>query len=425
MSITEFTKPSTTARVVNDSKIDTITTAVSNYLNNHLKTELLNRQDNITASDDFVFNEPLTFSDTSFTAATSFNQPVIIRNAVFDSTLTLASTDLKGLHAYTNKIGVESLEVSVSSSIVTFDSPVGSAIDMDHVSKVILPSKHNGHIQYVRLQDAITLNMSGCTFGYTAATGSSIHIRLYVIVDNGKVKFGLGLLGGLKTIPISITKTLAAQVIAANHILVNEPLTPSNRCYEFGFMRMHYSGTGTTWIADNIIIGKKADGYWNPWQPVYFGFSTDPAGPTSGGKQWTQIGERIFATHGGTTAATSNNTNFLFSLPIRPDLAEVLGASISPATLVDVAIQSYWLGSAVGTDNGTIDTEPSSIKYYGWVDPTSQIGQAILTTYGSSFTNKPLAFISFSTLALSNGSWTSSGSKNANFFLNYKVFEDW
>lgn len=208
---------------------------------------------------------------------------------------------------------------------VKITSANGSALSSSNPGYVRLPSTATaGQTITLPITSDVTMLLTGNHFGH-GGTGdlTGVLIRVFAINDNGAAYFGIAYLGGRNTF-------LASEVSDTNNVTTPEGafsthsggISTSNTCRELGFVRANFDDTGgaaedlfavQTGVGD-VNTGITADGYTQPWNPGFGGFSVNPTVDTAICIHFGRIMYLDFTT---SSAGTSNATSFTINAPAK------------------------------------------------------------------------------------------------------------
>ena len=253
---------------------------------------------------------------------------------------------------------------------------------------VVMNSGTVGDLVVFRITADVTQLLTGAHWGIgTTGDITGALIRALFVNDNGTLRTCWAYLGGRKTVLTTDTNATHASVNLPEEVLCNTAVaSATNTVLEYGFMRSNFDDTGgaaedlwanQTGVGD-FVTGKTADGLWQPWNPVFTGFSADPTGQTT---RWTQVSRIITAKFIKGSNGTSDATGFTVSLPAK----------------------------AFGGDDGSLATElvdnGANLTTPGWC--LTSAGSTTLTLYAST--------------SGAGTAWTGANTKGAGFSIKYEV----
>lgn len=279
--------------------------------------------------------------------------------------------------------GIVPAQISNPRDTITITTTDG--IDLNSATQAIaLPSDTSAGLEEtIVLSAAIAKKISGAHWGLgTKGNVSSAILRGGFINDGGAVPaLWIGLLGNRTTVSSANCFATLTSVTAPEHLLVTRTITNGTwPIKEFFYFYADFNDTGDIWTVSNtpgnIVVGDTADGKWQPYNPVYTGFSVNPVIDYY---RWTQIGQTIFLEYENAAAGTSNDTVFTIQAPAKSARTQ----NHNPVLVMD---------------NGTVSTGVGRLEF----NATSQTISIFKDMSGAAFTN--------------------SGSKLASFKTSYEVY---
>lgn len=218
-----------------------------------------------------------------------------------------------GLASVTTTNANDSVKISGSTAALSATNPLFVAI---------YSSATPGLTTILKATADITFNLTGAHWGIgTTGDIANGFLRVFAINDNGTLKWGIGYQGGRVAIADTGAFTTATSVTLPEHLLVNSALTAGTwPMVEVGFFRANFDDTGGAaedlWAVSTslLIAGTKADGFWQPWNPVFGGYSANPTITTA---RWMSIGSETHIVYKQNATGTSNATTTTITLPIK------------------------------------------------------------------------------------------------------------
>jgi hypothetical protein len=141
--------------------------------------------------------------------------------------------------------------------------------------------------------------------------------------NTSNLRWGVAYLGGRHTILTTDSNATPSNINLPEEVLCDTAVgSASNTCREIGFFRADFDDDGgaaadlwaiQTGVGD-IVTGATADGLWQPWNPVFGGYSSDP---TSVSARWSQVGRDIRSQWNVNGAGTSDAVTATISLPAK------------------------------------------------------------------------------------------------------------
>jgi len=287
------------------------------------------------------------------------------------------------------KIGTYNINLVRATTSATGDSIKiqcgGSACSQTNPGFVVMPSTTAGALTVFRITSDVTINLTGATWGAdTAGDLTGRILRALFINDNGTLRTCVALLGGRDTVLTTDTNATASNVDQPEEILCNTAVgSATNTVLEFGYFRTDFDDTGGSSEnlnivqsgVNDVVTGKSADGLWQPWNPTFVGFSSNPPSPYI---KWTQIGKQVTLLC-NTSTGVSNSVLFWLTAPTQGSSSNVARGSLG--RYADNGVSSYGTGVVLlaGSSNSLRLDTPSG------------------------------------------GGWTNSGSKSAEFIFSYEI----
>ncbi len=230
-------------------------------------------------------------------------------------------TLLVGIPNVNTQLGVLPTTTTTTNDSVKLTSEDGTALSSSGpILGVTLPS----HSQLGRRVDFtltadITLKISGAHWGYgTTGNVTGMVLRGGLINDGGATPALALMLVGRETVKDTVCFTTATSVNASERVLVSRAIASGTWPFtELFHVFVDFNDTGDIYTVQSgigsVVIGKSADGIFQPWNPTFTGFSVNP---TVSVARWCQTGLLItqeLQLGGG----TSNNAAFTATAAVK------------------------------------------------------------------------------------------------------------
>lgn len=284
-----------------------------------------------------------------------------------------------------NNLALRAATTTNANDSIRITGSDGTALSTSNYGWITLPSTVTaGQLVTFSVTADVTILLTGAHWNIgTTGDVTGALLRVLAINDNGTLRWGVAKLGGRNTLLTTDTSATATDINLAEEVLCTAAVaSSSNTCREVGWFRANFDDTGGAaedlWAIqgglNDVNTGTTADGYWQPWNPAYTGFSADP---TNTSTRWSQIGRTITA-YAVTVVGTSNATTFTSTLPVSAFIG-----------------QSFPAGSTV--DGGSTVTVATRLT---------------LSTGSTTITHR-------TTMGL--GAWTNSGTKEQEYVISFEV----
>jgi len=261
-----------------------------------------------------------------------------------------------GSPGWMSNIGIEAATTTNANDSVRITSRDGSDFSATNPGWITLPGTTSGTLSTFKITANVTMNLTGAHWGHgTTGDLTDAILRVLAINDNTTLRWGVALLGGRHTLLTTDTNATATSVNLPEEVLCTAAVaSATNHCQEVGHFRGNFDDTGgaaedlwavQTGVGD-IVVGRSADGLWQPWNPVYTGVTAQVAPAVA---VWTQVGRQISVWHSGTTA-TSNASTFTGTSPSKVLYGDLFSA-----------MNLYIDNSSVVRDAGSVSTTAGSI----------------------------------------------------------------
>lgn len=284
---------------------------------------------------------------------------------------------------YFNNISIARATTSASGDTIKITGANGTALSPSNYGSFTLPSTVTaGRSVDLTLTADVTINLTNAHWGWdTTGNISGAILRVLALNDAGTLKFGVAYNGGRTFIATAQADATAANINLPEEVLVNSALGASSPCIEIGYVKCNFDDATNIFSINSavtdIVVGVSADGVWQPWNPVYTGFSV---APSAGQFRWTSFGRTAFVNF-STGDGTSNATAFtITSAPAKSTSG------------------SYWSGLNFYEDN--------SVYTYGT---------------GAVNTNASSRTLTVNSITGSSG-WTNANLKAANATIVYEMY---
>ena len=286
-------------------------------------------------------------------------------------------------------LALENATTTNANDSIRITSADGSDLSASNSGTITLPGATSGTLTTFQLTANVTINLTGAHWGAgTSGDLTDAVLRVLAINDNGTLRWGVAKQGGRETVVTTDTSATATLITTPEGVLCNVAVaSATNHAVEIGHFKGFFDDTGgaaedlwavQTGVAD-IITGGTADGIWQPWNPVYTGFSAAPGG---GEATWTMYGNDVYVHHNRSNG-TSSTTAFTMTGPIK--------AKNHASGGLTIFIGSYVINNGIGgISAGRIDTTVNSTTFTLYVDSAQQ-------------------------------PWFGSGAKNATFDMRYEA----
>lgn len=251
---------------------------------------------------------------------------------------------------------------------------------------IVLNGATAGQTSIFKITNDILINLTGATWG-AGGTGdlTARILRVLFVNDDGTLKTCVALVGGRTTILTTDSSATQASINLSEEVLCNSAISSAtNTVYEVGYVVSDFDDTGGSSEdlntiqsgVNDVVTGVSPDGIWQPWNPAFSGFSSNP---TITSARWTQVGRVIILNFIRTGSGTSNATTFAMTGPV-------------DSRVVSKAV----FGNHV--DGGTAQTAAGIVK--------TDLGSDLLTLYKNSS---------------ESSTWTNSSTKGADFSISYEA----
>lgn len=241
------------------------------------------------------------------------------------------------------RIGTYNIDLARATTSATGDSIKiqcgGSSCSSINPGFVVMNGTTAGVLTQFAITSDVTINMTGATWGAdTTGDLTGRILRVLAVNDNGTLRWCVALLGGRDTLLTTDTNATASNIDLPEEVLCNTAVGSStNSVFEVGYFRSDFDDTGGSSEnlntiqsgINDVVIGKSADGLWQPWNPVLTGWSSYSVTAA----RWSQIGRMIYLQF--TVNGTSNSTNSSLTAPTKANSSD------------------YYIGSSITRDNGS------------------------------------------------------------------------
>lgn len=201
----------------------------------------------------------------------------------------------------------------------------GTVLSKSNYGWITLPDPSTpGQLVTFSVTADVTILLTGAHWGAGGngdITGAIL--RVLACNDNGTLRWGVALLGGRQTLLTTDTNATQSSVNLPEEVLCNLAVSSAtNCCREVGWFRADFDDAGGAaadlWAVqtgvNDVVTGGNADGLWQPWVPVWTGFSADP---TIIRAVWMQVGQTITIMIDRNALGTSDATSLWFTGPAK------------------------------------------------------------------------------------------------------------
>jgi len=224
------------------------------------------------------------------------------------------------------KVGTYNINIKAATTTNANDSVTvecgNSACSAANPGFVVMNSGTVGDLVVFRVTADVTQLLTGAHWGIgTTGDITGALIRALFVNDNGTLRTCFAYLGGRNTVLTTDTNATQTSVNLPEEVLCNTAVgSATNTVLDFGFVRANFDDTGgaaedlwalQTGVGD-AVVGKIADGLWQPWNPVYTGFSSSPTTTLS---RWTQVGTAVTVHLTANASGVSDQTYYRVTLP--------------------------------------------------------------------------------------------------------------
>lgn len=270
-----------------------------------------------------------------------------------------------------NNIALKRGTTSVAGDSITITSADHTAFSATNPGHIAMPGTTAGQITVFKVTADVTINMTGAHWGAGGGnkdiTGALL--RILAINDNGTLRWGVAYQGGRPTLVTTDTTATSTSATTPESVLCTAAVGSStNMAREVGYVRADFDDTGGSsedlWTiqsgVDDVVTGHSADGLWQPWVPVYTGFSVDPVASPA---KWMSVGNTCYLEYRNGTSGTSNAVTFTMTAPVK---ALSLGISVGAGGLVDNGTATQGTGRVDTAANSTVLTMSTSTGSSNW-----------------------------------------------------------
>lgn len=278
--------------------------------------------------------------------------------SIFSSTFTATSKFMAGLLSpQINNLSIVRATTTNAGDSIKITSADGTPLSSTNIGHITLPGVTAGQFTLFSITADVTILLTGAHWGAgTLGDLTGTLLRVLAVNDNGTIRWGVALLGGRNTVLTTDTNATQTNITAPEHILCSAAVSSStNTCMEIGFVRANFDDTGGAaedlWAiqsgVNDVVTGKLADGYWQPFNTTFTGFSVDPAYVF---KRWAQVGRIARIQMRLSANGTSNATNFKFNTPFKlgfsPDIIGGINMTNNTVALTTIGLIQTTAGSA-------------------------------------------------------------------------------
>lgn len=368
--------------------LDAFLTGLETYINDNIVANGVSTSGDQEIDGTWVFNNTVTFG-----AATTFNDEATFTNtASFNGAVTVTGqlTAPRLARSVLDQVGVYNIGFThgTDNSILKITSANGTAFSASNVGYVVMPTVA-GIVNVYSVTSDVNLDLQGAHWGYdTYGDVNDAILNVFAVQQNGTLKWGVSLSGGMLEVGSSEDVTAAANATTFNLVLMDSSISANAECINAGYIVCDFDDTGNGggenfWEIVEFHPGESSDGLWQDFPKgsgIYTGFSAVPTAPLF---RWSRVGKTVTVQHdyldGTTAVGTSNATSF--------------------------TVKAFIPASATGASHST------SLAYDNTAYPTIPGGVAIANS-GTSIS----LYLNMS----SASSWTNSGSKFAHFRITYE-----
>lgn len=228
----------------------------------------------------------------------------------------------------------------------------GSALSASNYGWITLPNPSTpGQLTTFSVTADVTILLTGAHWGIgTTGDITGGLLRVLAINDNATLRWGVAYVGGRTTLLTTDTNATQTNINLPEEVLCTAAVSSAtNSCREIGYFRANFDDTGGAaedlWAiqtgVNDVITGQTADGFYQPWNAGYTGFSANPADAIT---RWTQNGRMITIDYFSDAGGTSNATTFTITQMPSKALGErhfACGTSLNnSAAIADAALNT-------------------------------------------------------------------------------------
>ncbi len=201
------------------------------------------------------------------------------------------------------------------SSQLKITSFQGAAMSATNPGTAVIRSSTAGTARSFYVTADVTLDLTGTHWGLdTKGNVTGAILRVYIIDDNGTLRWGVGYQGCFYYIRNTQDDVTAANINLPEEIFASGAVATDNSpMLDVGWIKANFTDASNEWAITEYHPSESADGVFQPWTTTFAGFSAAPAITTS---RWTQNGCRTTIVQ-ETGNGTSNATTFTVTLPVK------------------------------------------------------------------------------------------------------------
>lgn len=256
-----------------------------------------------------------------------------------------------------SNVGIFNATTTNANDSISIKDAGGASFSSTNPGWLTIGSATAGQLTTFEITSDITINLTGAHWeNGTRGDLTDAILRVLAINDNGTLRIGVALLGGRDIVLTTDTNATGTNINLAEEVLCDTAVASAlNSVSEIGYFRANFDDTGGAaedlWTVQSgsgdIVVGKSADGLWQPFNPSFSsGFS---AGPTVTSARWMQVGRTI--TVDVKITGTSNSTAFPMTPPCdtrRSHFYGKFGITDNGSAQSDLGIYAGASGAATG-----------------------------------------------------------------------------
>jgi len=248
-----------------------------------------------------------------------------------------------------------------------------SATNPLHVS---LPDESSaGRVSLFTATADVDIDLTGAHWGFdTLGDLTDIQLRVYAINDNGNLKWGIALKGGVRSLATAKADTTASNINLKDEFLVNSAIGTASQCREVGWFNANFTDSGDEWAIQTgnadlnvgIPVPDHTDWGDSSWTPT----GSWVSGITYSGL-WRRVGDNMEAQVEIDCSGGVTSTGLTINMPS--------GYSIDSSKLAHITSNEMKVGYGTAQDTGVM-AYPLNVRYS---DATTLIVHALIDDQGA------------------------------------------